>query len=181
MSLAIGAVASVLQEIPRSELTTELVGPLLKRIDRKSLRPYVHFQPARYTRNLVYRNADFELLVLCWNEFSTSPIHDHDGQRCWFVVHSGAMQVVDYTLVEGGSQPGYALVAPEGPAKYLSAGASDFRNEGSQLHSVGAAAGLTAVSIHLYSRPLDHCMIFNRRTNLCERVALRYDTGFVAA
>lgn len=56
-------------------------------------RPYAYFPSlesgqgtpacAKYTRNLVDRgNGEYNLLVLCWPEGSSSQIHDHPGAHC---------------------------------------------------------------------------------------------------
>ena len=49
--------------------------------NEKSWRPYVHYRSDTYSRNLVWRTADFELLLLCWDEGQFSAIHDHAGQH----------------------------------------------------------------------------------------------------
>ena len=52
-------------------------------------RPWALFDPASYTRNLVYRDERFELLILCWGAGQVSPIHNHEGQDCWMAVLDG--------------------------------------------------------------------------------------------
>src|SRR5687768_7197153 len=84
------------------------VGELRERPDRvtallsrtvipwQSAAPYLRLSGNRYTRNLVYRNDCFELLLLCWDAGSRSPIHGHSGQRCWFMPVAGWFDLEDY-------------------------------------------------------------------------------------
>ena len=54
-------------------------------------RDYVHFREECYARNLVSASELFELLVICWQPGQVSPIHDHQGQRCWMGVLEGGI------------------------------------------------------------------------------------------
>ena len=49
-------------------------------------RRYAHFADDHYTRNLVIRTEVFDLMLLCWDRGQQSPIHNHEGQRCWMAV-----------------------------------------------------------------------------------------------
>ena len=66
------------------------------RVDRKSLDPYVHFRPDMYTRNLVYRDDQIELMAVCWQPGQRTVIHTHNGQLGWMGVEQGALAVVNY-------------------------------------------------------------------------------------
>ena len=39
--------------------------------------------PSKYTRNLVFKNENMEVLLMCWPGKSQSTIHDHDKSSCW--------------------------------------------------------------------------------------------------
>ena len=53
----------------------------------------------KYTRNLVYRNNDFEILFLCWSPEQIAPVHGHEGEKCWAKVESGKLQFCNYNLL----------------------------------------------------------------------------------
>ena len=53
------------------------------RIEAASLDGFVRFASGRYTRHLVHKDRDVEILVLCWARGSTAPIHGHEGEYCW--------------------------------------------------------------------------------------------------
>src|SRR5687768_11479706 len=54
-------------------------------------REWALFDSECYTRNLVHHEEQFELLLLCWGAGQKSPIHNHEGQRCWMAVLEGGV------------------------------------------------------------------------------------------
>ena len=145
-------------------------------LHRRSVEPYALLREGRYTRTLVYRDEDLEVLVLGWGRDARAPVHGHDGQECWLTTIAGELEVADYRLVAGGTEPGYALVERMGPRRTLLPGALDHRNPEAELHSVrtGARSGF-AISLHIYSRPIDSCLVYDPRRSSCELRQLRYD------
>ena len=145
-------------------------------LHRRSVEPYALLREGRYTRTLVYRDEDLEVLVLGWGRDARAPVHGHDGQECWLTTIAGELEVADYRLVAGGTEPGYALVERMGPRRTLLPGALDHRNPEAELHSVrtGARNGF-AISLHIYSRPIDSCLVYDPRRSSCELRQLRYD------
>ena len=87
----------------------------------ESWRPYAHFREDTYSRNLVWRCGDFELLLLCWNEGQVSPIHDHAGQQCWMAVLEGELEEVHFAEPKGAGvlQPGRVKAFPQGGVAYI--------------------------------------------------------------
>lgn len=154
---------------PIDQLSTELsaqlrrdprgVAELLGRYarDEEDWRPWAFFETAGYTRNLVHRCGDYELLLLCWGEDQVSPIHDHDGQSCWMAVLDGAVEEVHYRLHEQGG-----LI--EGAARSFQRGQVAYIKDEIALHQVRAGAGTRGISLHLYSSPIDSCRVYDRLT-----------------
>ncbi|MGZ3459997.1 MAG: hypothetical protein ACXU86_16005, partial [Archangium sp.] len=48
-------------------------------LHRRAVEPCALLQDGRYTRTLVYRDEDLEVLVLGWGRGARAPIHGHDG------------------------------------------------------------------------------------------------------
>jgi hypothetical protein len=140
-------------------------------IEPASLAPYVRFAPGRYTRHLVHKDRDVELLVLCWARGARAPIHGHEGELCWARVERGRLHFTSYreasrdplrlvalgSRVEGG--PGHV----DGPA---------------DIHAVENPPGLDqdAVSVHVYCRPYDECDLYDSVEGPVRRVRLQYDS-----
>ncbi|RKG88003.1 cysteine dioxygenase [Corallococcus terminator] len=147
------------------------------RLEPSSLKPYLHFLPGRYTRNLVHRDEGLEIIVNCWSPGVSSPIHDHDGQECWFSIQRGQFLLENYPLLAGGTGPGMArLGAPErvGP---VGAGHVDFRDTGAPIHRV-CSTSAPGVTLHVYAGPVASCLVFDPRRSRCAAHSLRYHSIF---
>ena len=49
-------------------------------LDDSSLAPYVHWNDALYTRNLIYRDDLFEIMAVCWQKGQKTVLHTQNGQ-----------------------------------------------------------------------------------------------------
>ena len=64
------------QNFPVAEISSYLID---LDIPQEKLEKYCHFNTGFYTRNLVHKERDFEILVVCWPAGQTAPIHGHEG------------------------------------------------------------------------------------------------------
>jgi cysteine dioxygenase len=132
-------------------------------------RPFSFFDAQRYTRHQIERNADFELLVLCWGVGQASPIHNHEGQACWMAVLEGEIDELQYRHAAGS--------APVlGRQTRLARGEIAFIRDEIALHVVRSRPGTSGVSLHLYSKPYDACNVYCERTGAIARKSLAYDS-----
>jgi hypothetical protein len=141
------------------------------RIKPASLDAFVRFAPGRYTRHLVHKDDDVELLVLCWARGSSAPIHGHEGEYCWARVERGRLSFASYR--EASRMP--VRLEPLGGAVE---GAPGHVDGPADIHAVTTIAlpGEDAVSVHVYSRPYDECDIYDVDQRAVRRVRLRYDS-----
>jgi cysteine dioxygenase len=141
--------------------------------DDASLAPFVSFMADRYTRNCVYRDERFELLLLCWARGARSPIHDHGDSRCFVTVLRGALTIENFTILEHGRAPGPAVLSRTG-TQNLGLGGIDTRSPQTDVHRVSALGG-PAISLHLYAAPLDRCLVFDVAQKTCRSALNHYD------
>jgi cysteine dioxygenase len=155
----------------------------------EALSPYVLWDGARYTRNLIYRDDSFEVLALCWLPGQRTPIHSHNGQLGWMTVVQGELACHNYRFVRSET----LNKAPEPARKNADLGrpveveilyrtscqadgkvtAVDRRQTTHQLENrEKSAAG--SVSLHVYSKPIDSCVLFDEGTRCCQRRSLQY-------
>lgn len=132
-------------------------------------RPFGFFDAQRYTRHQVARNADFELLVLCWGVGQASPIHNHEGQNCWMAVLDGEVDELQYKWTNGAPP----VLSRE---TRLPRGEVAFIRDEIALHVVRSKPGTSAVSLHLYAKPYDACNVYCERTGQVTRKSLGYDS-----
>ncbi len=143
----------------------------------ESLGPFLHFKRGSYTRNLVYRDVRFEVVLNCWDSGVSSPIHDHSEQECWFSIQAGTFQLEDYPLLAGGHAPGYALLGPPRVSEQVGPGHVDYRGPLDSIHRVTAMQG-PAVTLHVYASPVQQCLVFDIRRQRCTPRQLSYHSVF---
>jgi cysteine dioxygenase len=149
------------------------------RIDPATVAPYRHFTPTHYTRNLIHRTELFELMAICWDVGQVSRIHNHQGQNCWMAVPEGRLVVQNYEVLH--QEPGTGSCAlretnrvvmdPDHPA---------WVDPEQPVHAVinPTEHGARAVSLHVYSRPYDRCLVYSRENNSYLEVPLFFDTEY---
>jgi cysteine dioxygenase len=147
------------------------------RIRPEHLGPYLHFRRGRYTRNLVYRDVSFEVVLNCWDTGTSSPIHDHGGQECWFSIQAGTFMLEDYPLLAGGHEPGHAVLGSPVVSEQVGPGYVDHRPPQDSIHRVSALIG-PAVTLHVYAAPVARCLVFDARRQRCTWRHLSYHSIF---
>ncbi len=97
-----------------------LLGSL--RITRADLEPVCVFKDEKYQRNLVRQTDWYELVCLCWTSGQRTPIHDHAGSSCAFLVVEGVATETRFEHTPSGlicpiwtkrHEPGYVCASAE--------------------------------------------------------------------
>lgn len=147
-----------LERDPRGPGVVQLLRAYSKAED--DWRPFALFDESRYARNLVYRSAEFEMMLVCWGDGQESPIHNHAGQHCWMAVLEGDIAEVHYGMPTAGqSTPlveGRKCVHERGSVAYIC--------DEIALHKVLPVAGQRGVSLHLYAKPIEVCTVYDSKT-----------------
>ncbi|MCP5020184.1 MAG: hypothetical protein GY930_00275 [bacterium] len=177
---ALGQLISELSKLEESPLDPSKVAQLLSEtnVTDVEIQPLLHFRKDRYTRNLVYRSSTFDVIVLCWPPNSSTAVHDHNRQLGWVRVLKGALEETRYvdgnSCTEMGSDRTWLprvhgrIVIPAGPA----VAAVDSAHG---VHKLGTLDE-PAVSLHIYSKPLDTCLVFDEQDGHIDCKDLEYDT-----
>jgi cysteine dioxygenase len=124
-------------------------------VHEAELAPYTLFSELRYARNLVYKDENFEVMVMCWRSGQRSSIHDHAGSLGGIKIIRGELTECLFTR------------APNGMIKALHS--NDHAPEKSRveetalIHQISnlQAGDATAVSIHIYVPPLIRLNIYS--------------------
>jgi len=170
---------AALDELPERDFTVASVLRFLRchPVAIDSLRPYLFWDAQRYTRNLIHKTAVYELLALCWEPGQRAAIHNHDGQLCWMAVPLGRLTVQNYRAKAQDPAPCVCELEPTvgyemGPASPLAV------EPGEPIHDVANPPGFgeRAVSLHLYSRPFDHCLVYDLAGKRYAERRLHYTT-----
>lgn len=148
-------------------------------VDPDSLAPYLFWNAQHYTRNLIDKTELYELLAICWEVGMGSSIHNHKGQNCWMCAPIGRLAVQNYRVLDEDLAaqrcnivPTDVLhITPENPVAVDPANpVHDVRNlrEWNQR----------AVSLHVYSRPFNTCMVYSVEQHSCGEIGLNYTSMY---
>ncbi len=148
-------------------------------VEPESLRPYLLFTRASYTRNLIFKSDLFELLAICWEVGQASRIHNHRDQQCWMMVPIGKLKNQNYRVVERDpSQKSCRLVPTR---EFLITPTEPC--EVDQQEPVHRVLNLPewnerAVSLHIYSRPFSSCEVYSLEKGTYSDVPLHYTSEY---
>jgi cysteine dioxygenase len=143
------------------------------KFDQDDFVPFIYFREDTYGRNLVYKNSEFELLVLTWLPKQRTPIHDHAGQRCWMHLLQGRLCFRNYQPIVNAKGD----LVPAGPLEFHETGEAVYVDDGIGTHSIANASEKPAISMHLYAGPIPKCRIYHEAKKQFEWVELDYFTS----
>jgi len=134
--------------------------------NEKDWRQYCFSNDIHYTRNLIFSNDTFELMVLYWKPGQETRIHDHAASRCWASTLAGETTESVYI-------PYYA--SDEKPSTDPNV-CPDFILSNKAVHKVGDVGYIEddlgvhklgnnscehdAITLHLYSPPIRELTLF---------------------
>lgn len=160
-------------------------------LDDASLAPYVHWDDALYTRNLIYRDDLFEIMTVCWQKGHKTVLHTHNGQLGWMMVNRGIAEVTNFkwqgcNASEGQNVAGLDCLAGASELDLSRERVETCGRRGSvnaidrvrTIHQVAVLGAEPVVSVHIYSRPIDSCVAFDLEARRCYRRQLRYYSKF---
>jgi cysteine dioxygenase len=186
------ALVAELREIPEGAFTREGVLAKLQGVvlDPKTLDPYINFSPDRYTRNLVFRDELFEVILICWGIGQSTPIHNHDNQLGWVTVQQGMLSLTNYRRIScamggPGKDPKRCRAGFDTEPVVLEEiscidvagiGAVTTTDRSETIHQICnlAAFAEPAITVHVYSRPIDSCVVYDLEARTCRRTRLSY-------
>jgi cysteine dioxygenase len=148
-------------------------------VDPESLKPYLFWDPQHYTRNLVDKTDLYELLTLCWEVGMKSSIHNHKGQNCWMAAPMGKLAVQNYKLVSEDLSAHKCDIVPTDEV-HITAENPVAVDPLNPVHDVRNPRewNQRAVSLHVYSRPFDSCVVYSVEQCNCGEIGLKYTSMY---
>jgi cysteine dioxygenase len=130
-------------------------------VEPQTLKPYLLFSRASYTRNLIFKNEMFELLALCWEVGQASRIHNHRDQQCWMLVPMGKLKNQNYRVVARDPKTMSCRLEPSREFLITPAAPAEV-DQNEPVHQVLNLPEWNerAVSLHIYSRPFNSCEVY---------------------
>ena len=145
------------------ELTDSLRNSLCKLIRDNAVKlPDCVFEACddHYARRELYRSDEhgYCVVAMTWGPGQGTPIHDHDGMWCVEGVWNGALEIVQYELLEHGAQ--HYRFQPVGSIQ-AGAGSAGSLIPPHEYHSIrNPSDNAVTVSLHIYSGPMTQCAVF---------------------
>jgi cysteine dioxygenase len=148
-------------------------------VEAASLDPYLTWSRQHYTRNLIDRTNLYELMAICWEAGQMSSVHNHRDQNCWMAVPIGRLQVENYHLVHQDLKGGQCKLEPLNTVE-MNISHPCAVNPADPVHRVVNPREFNqrAVSLHVYSRPFDTCVVYSPEQGTCGEIQLHFNTMF---
>jgi cysteine dioxygenase len=144
-----------------------------------TLEPYLSWDRQHYTRNLIDKTPVFELMAICWEAGQASSVHNHLDQNCWMAVPVGRLLVENFHLISQDLTVGACRLDPADNVE-MDAGHPAAVNPLDPVHRVVNPRDFNqrAVSLHVYSRPFDRCVVYSPEQGACGEIELRFNTEY---
>jgi len=171
-----------LHALPASAFdTTDVILSLLAKmpVAEASLAPYLSWDRQHYTRNLIDKTDLYELVAVCWEVGQGSSVHNHRDQNCWMAAPVGRLLVENFHVAFQDLDAGTCQLLASNTVELTAANpcAVDPRQP---VHRVlnPREGGQRAVTLHVYSRPFDTCVVYSPELGTCGDIRLHYNTAF---
>ncbi len=181
-AVAIQDFVSQLRKFP--ETSFDEVGEILDFLTHtpvapETLTPYLTWDRQHYTRNLIDKTPLYELLAICWEVGQVSSVHNHRGQNCWMAVPIGRLLVENYHVVSEDIEKGVCQLRTADTAEMNPKHPCAVHPQ-EPVHRVfnPREFGERAVSLHVYSRPFDSCVVYSPEQGTCGEIKLHYTTQY---
>ena len=170
-----------LAAIPERDFTLENVQEYILRhpVRPETLDKYLFFSKGNYTRNLIFKNAVFECMTICWEIGQFSRVHNHRDQNCWMAAPIGRLKVQNFRVEDRDAAHGKCRIVPTDIYE-MDAAHPAYVNPLEPVHQVLNLPEFNqrAVSIHIYSKPFDSCEVYLREKGTYSDVPLHYTSEY---
>ncbi len=148
-------------------------------VNPDSLSPYLTWDRQHYTRNLIDKTPLYELVAICWEVGQASSIHNHRDQNCWMAVPFGRLLVENFHVVQQDIALGKSTIEPTDTVEMNAANPCAV-DPLDPVHRVlnPRQFNQRAVSLHVYSRPFDTCVVYSAEQGTCGEIRLHYTTEY---
>src|SRR5207253_7157942 len=180
--LSIQDFVSELRKFPQSafDRTDQIIHFLEKtQIAPDTLTQYLTWNRQHYTRNLIDKTTLYELIAICWEVGQASSVHNHRDQNCWMAAPIGKLVVENFLLGFQDIEAGQCRLEASNRVE-LTAENPCAVDPKEPVHRVlnPRETNQRAVSLHVYSRPFDTCVVYSPEQGTCGEIQLHYNTEY---
>jgi len=148
-------------------------------VEPETLTRYLTWDRQHYTRNLIDKTPLYELIAICWEIGQASSIHNHRDQNCWMAAPIGRLLVQNYKVNHQNIEAGTCDLRTTDIVE-INAQQPCAVDPLEPVHRVynPREFGQRAVSLHVYSRPFDSCVVYSPEQHTCGEIKLHYTTEY---
>lgn len=140
------------------------------KLTKKEVKGLCSWNSKKYTRNLIERNNDYELILMCWEPGQKSLIHSYYDQQGWMYVIEGDLVVNHFFESHGEKKMQFYKEIHVKDGRFL------YVNDYLGFHSVMNASKGRTVSLHLHAGPVDKWKVYDPDNNAFFIGKTNYDT-----
>tara|TARA_B100001559_G_C16323278_1_gene539834 strand:+ start:100 stop:642 length:543 start_codon:yes stop_codon:yes gene_type:complete len=131
----------------------EIIGEKLLEleINLEDLVEFLGYTDDGYQRNIVKKTEHYELVLICWKPGQKTPIHDHRGSDCAFLILEGISTESIYNSNDGKLE--VSRVRKYLPGEVCAADEPD-------IHKISNEEQTNLINLHLYTPPLKNINIY---------------------
>lgn len=163
--------------IPEEDFTCDNVYRFLAAnpVEVGTIERYFFWSDNFYTRNLIYKDARFEMMAICWEKGQVSRVHNHAEQQCWMMVPVGKLHGQNFRVIDQDASRGFCKLEETDCFDLSDCLAAKVELE-EPIHQILNLSEFDerAVSLHIYSKPFDTCLSYCRDTDTFKEVPLFY-------
>ena len=163
----IDTLISVLDETPVKDYPSVMKSI---RLSNDEFKPFEIWKESGYSRNCIVRSPNYEIVLLCWNAGDATPIHDHNGQKCWVYQVEGSISEKRYKYENA--------ILLETLSTKLSPGKLTYMDDKMGYHALVNDSSANATTLHIYLNPIDVCGYFCDEEKIFKKKSLHYDAFF---
>jgi cysteine dioxygenase len=145
----------------------------------ETLTPYLTWDKQHYTRNLIDKTPLYELVAICWEIGQSSSVHNHREQNCWMATPIGRLRVENFHVVSQNVDEGTCTLETADTVE-MNLRQPCAVDPLEPVHRVYNPREFNqrAVSLHVYSRPFDTCVVYSQEQGTCGVIKLHYQTEY---
>ena len=138
------------------------------KIEASEFEPFMTWSKQCYTRNCLARTEKYELILLCWEIGTKTPIHGHGGEDCWVYQIQGTVEEIRYEQNTSLLKETNRMILTPGKLTYM--------NDKMGYHCIENNLSQRAMTLHIYASPIDTCKVYNNKKDCFEIKEMSYHT-----
>lgn len=139
-------------------------------IPLEDFEPFAFWNNETYTRNCIDRGEGYELILLCWEKGTDTPIHCHGGEECWVYGLKG--EILEKRFDFSGDEQNIEVTKVE----RMKTDSISYMNDNMGFHKLINVGDGRAMTLHLYMNPIDRCRVYDEDKEEFKYAELAYHT-----